>query len=84
VHFRIPTGLRAWIEDVVVDRTARGQGVGTALMQAAMQRAQEIGTKTLDLTSNPSRQAAHRLYEVAGFKARDTCVYRFIPPKSLN
>ncbi|MBV7486866.1 GNAT family N-acetyltransferase [Bordetella sp. BOR01] len=76
VHFRIPTGIRAWIEDVVVDRAARGLGAGAALTRAAIAHSRELGAKTLDLTSNPSRQAAHRLYESCGFALRDTRVYR--------
>ncbi|AKQ57659.1 GNAT family N-acetyltransferase [Bordetella hinzii] len=76
VHFRIPTGVRAWIEDVVVDGQARGSGAGQALVLAAVARARELGARTLDLTSNPAREAAHRLYEKTGFALRDTRVYR--------
>lgn len=75
--FRIPTGVRAWIEDVVVDESARGRGVGEALNHAALDRARELGAKTVDLTSRPSREAANRLYQRIGFVARDTNVYRF-------
>ena len=76
VLFRIPTGLRAWIEDVVVDETVRGQGVGEALNQAAIKRAQSAGATTVDLTSRPSREAANRLYQKIGFIERATNVYR--------
>ncbi len=75
--FRIPTGVRAWIEDVVVDESARGAGVGEALNRAALDRARELGAVTVDLTSRPSREAANRLYQRLGFVARDTNVYRF-------
>jgi ribosomal protein S18 acetylase RimI-like enzyme len=75
--FRIPTGMRAWIEDVVVDEAARGQGVGEALNQAALTRARADGAKTVDLTSRPSRQAANRLYARIGFEQRETNVYRY-------
>lgn len=75
--FRIPTGLRAWIEDVVVDERARGKGVGDALNQAALAEARRRGAKTVDLTSRPSREAANRLYQRIGFVRRDTNVYRF-------
>ena len=75
--FRIPTGVRAWIEDVVVDDSARGAGVGEALVSAAVERAGALGVKTVDLTSRPSRDAANRLYVRAGFEARETNVYRF-------
>ena len=74
--FRIPTGLRAWIEDVVVSETARGQGVGAALCQAAIDRAASEGARTVDLTSRPSREAANRLYKRVGFEQRETNVYR--------
>lgn len=75
--FRIPTAVRAWIEDVVVDSSARGHGVGEALNLAAVAEAKRRGAKTVDLTSRPSREAANRLYQRIGFVARDTNVYRF-------
>ena len=76
VVFRIPTGLRAWIEDVVVDGEARGRGVGESLNRFALDRAAELGCRTVDLTSRPSREAANRLYQRLGFVARETNVYR--------
>ena len=76
VMFPIPTGLRAWIEDVVVDETVRGQGIGAALTVEAVRLARADGARTIDLTSRPSRQAANRLYERLGFQARDSRVYR--------
>jgi ribosomal protein S18 acetylase RimI-like enzyme len=75
--FRIPTGVRAWIEDVVVDDLARGKGVGEALNRAALVKARQRGAKTVDLTSRPSREAANRLYQRIGFTRRDTNVYRY-------
>ncbi len=77
VIFRLPTGLRAWIEDVVVDEAARGKGVGEKLNKAAIKATFDSGARTLDLTSRPSREAANRLYQKLGFKARETNVYRF-------
>ena len=77
VTFRIPTGVRAWIEDVVVDDSARGHGVGDQLNQFAIDLARSRGAKTLDLTSRPSREAANRLYQRIGFQPRETNVYRF-------
>jgi ribosomal protein S18 acetylase RimI-like enzyme len=74
--FRIPTGVRAWIEDVVVDETARGAGAGEALSREALRIATEAGARTVDLTSRPSREAANRLYERIGFERRETNVYR--------
>jgi ribosomal protein S18 acetylase RimI-like enzyme len=79
VVFRTPTGVRAWIEDVVVDRAARGEGVGGALVEEAVRLASEANARTLDLTSRPARGAANSLYEKAGFKMRDTNVYRYEP-----
>ena len=61
--FRIPTGLRAWIEDVVVDDAARGRGIGELLNRAAIDHAASLGARTVDLTSRPSREAANRLYQ---------------------
>jgi ribosomal protein S18 acetylase RimI-like enzyme len=77
VLFRLPTGKRAWIEDVVVDQAARGQGVGEAMSRVAVEAAQSYGARTVDLTSRPSREAANRLYQRLGFVARDTNVYRY-------
>lgn len=75
--FRIPTGVRAWIEDVVVDEQARGHGVGEALNRAALDLARAEGAITVELTSRPSREAANRLYLRMGFVVRDTNVYRY-------
>ena len=75
--FRIPTALRAWIEDVIVDTSCRGQGIGEALCQAAIEHARATGATTVDLTSRPEREAANRLYLRIGFDKRDTNVYRY-------
>ena len=77
VIFRTPTGSRAWIEDVVVDEAARGQGAGEALVAEATRLASESGARTVDLTSRPSREAANALYEKVGFRARESNVYRY-------
>jgi len=77
VVFAIPTGVRAWIEDVVVDNEARGLGVGKALTNHAVREALKKGAQTIDLTSRPSRVAANQLYQKVGFKQRETNVYRF-------
>jgi ribosomal protein S18 acetylase RimI-like enzyme len=74
--FQIPTGVRAWIEDVVVDTAARGGGVAAALVDAALERSAELGARTVDLTSRPDREAANRLYLRMGFETRQTNVYR--------
>ncbi len=75
--FRIPTGMRAWIEDVVVDETTRGRGIAQALVRAALDLARAQGARTVDLTSRPSRDAANRLYLRMGFVQRETNVYRW-------
>jgi ribosomal protein S18 acetylase RimI-like enzyme len=75
--FRIPTGVRAWIEDVVVDESARGSGVGEALTREAIRLAREAGARTVDLTSRPGREVANRMYEKVGFRRRETNVYRY-------
>jgi ribosomal protein S18 acetylase RimI-like enzyme len=77
VVFRIPTAVRAWIEDVVVSEEARGQGGGEALSRAALDAAAGAGARTVELTSRPSREAANRLYQRIGFAPRDTNVYRY-------
>jgi ribosomal protein S18 acetylase RimI-like enzyme len=76
VVFAIPTGVRAWIEDVVVDETVRGRGVGAGLVKKAVEVARANDAKTIDLTSRPSREVANRLYRKMGFEQRETNVYR--------
>ena len=76
VVFRTPTGVHAWIEDVVVDEKARGQGMGEALTRAGIELAREKGARGVDLTSRPAREAANRLYQRLGFKRRETNLYR--------
>ena len=75
--FAIPTGVRAWVEDVVVDAGTRGMGAGQQLVEAAVAHAQKLGARTVDLTSRPSREAANRLYRRCGFELRETNVYRY-------
>ena len=75
--FRIPTALRAWIEDVIADPDVSGQGVGRALTLEALRIARERGAKTVDLTSRPSREAANHIYKAVGFTQRETNVYRY-------
>jgi len=77
IMFPIPTGWRAWVEDVIVDEAARGQGVGEALTLAMIDAAREQGCTTIELTSRPSREAANRLYQRIGFTPRETNVYRY-------
>lgn len=77
VTFRIPTGLRAWIEDVVVDGETRRSGAGRALTLAAVDKARSLGVTTVDLTSRPSREAANAMYVRLGFELRQSNLYRF-------
>ena len=79
VWYPIPSGLRAWVEDVVVDRSARGRGIGEALMREALVRAVAFGASKVDLTSRPLRESADRLYRRLGFTMRETRVYRYLP-----
>jgi ribosomal protein S18 acetylase RimI-like enzyme len=74
--FRTPTGVRAWIEDVVVDEAARGRGIATAMIEASVETARRAEARTVELTSRPDRQEANRLYQRLGFERRETNVYR--------
>lgn len=78
VIFAIPTGIRAWIEDVITDSALRGRGIAKSLVSSAVSLAQSKGAKTVDLTSRPSRVEANGLYIRMGFEARETNVYRFV------
>ena len=80
VVFRIPTGVGAWIEDVVVDERARRRGVGEALMNTAIRLAEGSGARHVNLTSRPEREAANRLYRRLGFEERETNIYRLSLP----
>jgi ribosomal protein S18 acetylase RimI-like enzyme len=75
--YRIPTGLKSWIEDVVVDEAAGRRGIGEALNRAALEEARRRGAKDVSLTSRPSREAANRLYQRIGFERRETNLYRY-------
>lgn len=75
--FQSPTGVHGWIEDVVVDQGFRHKGIGKALTEACLEKAREIGLKEVNLTSNPSREAANKLYQSMGFFQRETNIYRY-------
>lgn len=77
VIFPIPSGVRAWIEDVVVDDAGRGKGIGEKLNRVAIDIAESAGARTVDLTSRPSRVAANELYKKIGFMPRETNIYRY-------
>ncbi len=75
--YRVPTGVRAIIEDVIVDESARGRGIGEALVRAALEAARQRGAAGVSLTSNPRREAANKLYHKMGFKRRETNAYYY-------
>jgi len=77
IVMKIPTGNKAWIEDVVVDQAARGKGLGKSLMNHALEQAKKLGAKSVDLTSRPSRESANKLYQALGYEIRETNVYRY-------
>ncbi|MCA9667911.1 MAG: GNAT family N-acetyltransferase [Myxococcales bacterium] len=75
--YRVPTGTKAWIEDVIVDARARGRGLGEKLSRAALAEARALGASSVSLTSRPERAAANRLYQRIGFERRETNLYRY-------
>jgi len=79
VLYRVPTGCKGWIHDVVVDECARGRGVGAALTEQAQRIAREAGAEAVELTTRPEREAANRLYRRLGFEPRATNAYRWRP-----
>jgi len=75
--YRVPTGVRSIIEDVVVDEKMRGRGIGAALVRHAIDLARQAGAEGVSLTSNPNREAANRLYRTLGFELRKTNPYYY-------
>jgi ribosomal protein S18 acetylase RimI-like enzyme len=73
-----PSGAKAWIEDVVVDETQRGKGIGKELMLFAINYLKALGAESVALTSRPSRLAANRLYQKIGFIQYETNVYKYL------
>ena len=73
--YRVPTGVRSIIEDVVVDQNFRRLGIAVALLKAAIEYARELGVDGISLTSNPKREAANHLYQALGFERRETNSY---------
>lgn len=76
VIYKIPTGIKAWIEDVIVDESVRGKGYGKELMVHAIEHTRMLGIEKLNLTSSPFRTAANKMYQNLEFKLRETNVYR--------
>jgi ribosomal protein S18 acetylase RimI-like enzyme len=81
IVYRVPTGIRAWIHDVVVDETARGRGAGEALAKEALRLAESAGAVSVELTTREEREAANRLYRRLGFEQRETNVYVWRAPE---
>jgi ribosomal protein S18 acetylase RimI-like enzyme len=77
VLYRVPTGIRARVEDVIVDEDFRGQGIGEALIRHAIRVAQDCGADGVALTCNPNRLAANKLYQKIGFSRWDTNLYYY-------
>lgn len=75
--YRVPTGIRSIVEDVVVDESMRRRGIAEALMRRAVELAREAGASGVSLTSNPQRAAANQLYQSMGFKRRETNAYSY-------
>lgn len=73
--YDVPSGRKAWIEDLVVEERARRQGVGEALVKAALTHAEAVGAKQVMLTSNPARSEAHALYRKVGFDKAETTLF---------
>jgi Predicted acetyltransferase len=78
VTYRIPSGLKAWIEDVAVDTSKQGKGIGKALIERAIEYAKQLNISKVDLTTAPFRVAANALYQKLGFVKRETNVYRLM------
>ena len=76
VTYRIPSGLKGWIEDVAVDKSQQGKGIGRALIEKAIEYANQLNIRKIDLTTAPHRLAANALYQKIGFVKRETNVYR--------
>ncbi len=75
--YRVPTGIRSIVEDVVVDESMRRRGIAEALMRRAIELAREARASGVSLTSNSQRVAANRLYQSMGFKRRETIAYYY-------
>lgn len=77
ITYRVPTkGIVGRIEDVIIDEKYRGQGLGRGVMEKLIAIAKEKSIRLIDLTSNPKRTTARKLYESLGFESYDTGVFR--------
>jgi GNAT superfamily N-acetyltransferase len=71
-------GTKCWIEDVVVAGSYRNHGIAKLLIETAITELPPEAS-SINLTSNPERSAAHKLYARLDFEARDTIVFRRHP-----
>lgn len=78
VTYNIPSGMKTWIEDVVVDAELRGKGIGKLLTMHAIEFAKSTGAASIELTSRPSRVSANKLYQEIGFQQRETNCYKLL------
>ena len=75
-----PLESYAFIDHVVVDEEARGQGLGRQMLDAVEAKAQEIGLDRLHAFARPQRVAAHALYKSFGFLPKETMfLYKQLP-----
>jgi GNAT superfamily N-acetyltransferase len=80
IVYTTPFWIKARLDEVVVDDSARGKGVGEALVKTALDIGRKRGAQIAELQSGrgPNREAAHRLYERLGFQVRETDVFRIV------
>lgn len=78
VVYTTPFWIKARIDEVVVDRAARGKGVGEALVRACLDIARARGAQIAELQSarTEAREVAHRLYRRMGFEVRNSDLFR--------
>jgi ribosomal protein S18 acetylase RimI-like enzyme len=77
VHGQKFAGSYGTIHDVVVDEKYRGMGLGKMMTKEALKKAKKLGMQHVELTSNPMRIPANKLYQSLGFEKRDTNFYKY-------
>src|SRR5262249_55840754 len=71
-------GRAAYIDELVIDDRRRGQGIGTALLEAALAHARGLGCKRVDLSTARARTSYQRGFYVGhGFYETDSALLRF-------
>lgn len=76
VFILTPVGLRARLEDMVIDEKYRGKGLGSILTRQLISEAKKRKARWIEFTSRKDRVATNNFYKKFGFKPRDTNVYR--------